>query len=591
MVAGFGVASVYAVGDAARPPGPLPPAGLPGAVHRARRRSRPSRSSWATGRRGSSPTHQPVKLAAIEGLDHTGARVPAAARRPRTSTARCAYAIEIPDGLSLLAATGTRRRWSASTPCRPPTGRRSTWCTWRSRSWSAIGFGLLGLGAGSRWSWWRRRDLPASAMVPARRRVLGRRGGRRDGGGVDHHRGRPPAVDRVAACMRTADAVNPAPGLWAGLVAVLAVYVGADRARRCTCCGRLAAPVPVAPAGGRRAERRCRAWRWPAGPRWVGLTLLRAVRRAPTSAAGSGTCWPAAPQRGAPQRAPDRGLHRAGVGGQPRLADLRPRAVLDGVPAGLRRRRLHAVHPAHPRRARHHRPRRGVRVPQGQSPSLAAAPVRRPRSRCRRCSRRSSSAPSPAASRPGASRPASPRVTSFTSWWNPTSVLGGPARRSAARPISPPSTSPATPAAAASADLAEAFRRRALVAAAVTGAVALVGILVLRADAPRLFAGLTGRALPVVVVSALAGIASLGSAGRAPVRLARVPPGSPSRPCCGGGRSRSTRCCCPPTSRSRAPRPSPSVLHATLGVVIVGMVLLVPSLLWLYSLFQRPAPR
>jgi hypothetical protein len=26
-------------------------------------------------------------------------------------------------------------------------------------------------------------------------------------------------------------------------------------------------------------------------------------------------------------------------------------------------------------------------------------------------------------------------------------------------------------------------------------------------------------------------------------------------------------------------------------VVIAGMVLLVPSLLWLYSLFQRPAPR
>jgi cytochrome d ubiquinol oxidase subunit II len=35
----------------------------------------------------------------------------------------------------------------------------------------------------------------------------------------------------------------------------------------------------------------------------------------------------------------------------------------------------------------------------------------------------------------------------------------------------------------------------------------------------------------------------------------------------------------------------PSVLHATLGSVLVGMILLVPSLLWLFSLFQRTPSR
>jgi len=59
-------------------------------------------------------------------------------------------------------------------------------------------------------------------------------------------------------------------------------------------------------------------------------------------------------------------------------------------------------------------------------------------------------------------------------------------------------------------DLADAFRRRALGTGLVIGAVALAGIAVLHADAPRLFAGVTGRGLPVVALSAVAGLASLG---------------------------------------------------------------------------------
>jgi cytochrome d ubiquinol oxidase subunit II len=53
--------------------------------------------------------------------------------------------------------------------------------------------------------------------------------------------------------------------------------------------------------------------------------------------------------------------------------------------------------------------------------------------------------------------------------------------------------------------LAEACRRRALGAGLVTGAVALAGIAPLADDAPTLFDRLTGRALPLIVLSALAG--------------------------------------------------------------------------------------
>jgi cytochrome d ubiquinol oxidase subunit II len=47
-------------------------------------------------------------------------------------------------------------------------------------------------------------------------------------------------------------------------------------------------------------------------------------------------------------------------------------------------------------------------------------------------------------------------------------------------------------------DLADEFRIRALGTAAVTGAVGLAGLFVLRSDAPLLWDGLTGRALPVI---------------------------------------------------------------------------------------------
>lgn len=57
--------------------------------------------------------------------------------------------------------------------------------------------------------------------------------------------------------------------------------------------------------------------------------------------------------------------------------------------------------------------------------------------------------------------------------------------------------------------LADACRRRALGAGAVTGIVALAGIAPLRSDAPVLYDGLTGRAFPLIVTSAACGILAL----------------------------------------------------------------------------------
>jgi cytochrome d ubiquinol oxidase subunit II len=109
----------------------------------------------------------------------------------------------------------------------------------------------------------------------------------------------------------------------------------------------------------------------------------------------------------------------------------------------------------------------------------------------------------------------------WSSWVNPTSILGGVLAVTTcaylaavylvfdARRLGEP-------------DLVEYFRRRSIAAGVVAGAVAVVGIFVLHADATYVFHGLTSRALPLVIASALCGIGSLLLLARNAHRWARV---------------------------------------------------------------------
>jgi cytochrome d ubiquinol oxidase subunit II len=97
----------------------------------------------------------------------------------------------------------------------------------------------------------------------------------------------------------------------------------------------------------------------------------------------------------------------------------------------------------------------------------------------------------------------------FTSWLNPTSILIGVlaiavSAYMAAVFLCGDAVRAGDP------DLARRFRLRALGSGAVAGAVAAAGLVVLRADARPLFDGLvTGNGLPALIVSALAGVATL----------------------------------------------------------------------------------
>jgi cytochrome d ubiquinol oxidase subunit I len=167
--------------------------------------------------------YQPTKLAAIEGVFNTGSHVPLHVGGV-VRDGQLRYAIEIPDGLSLLVGyrpstviTGLDRVPVADRPPVTPVHLAFDLMV-------GVGFGLLLLGAWLLLAWWRRRDLPRPALF-LRLAVLAGAGSvaALEAGWVVTEVGRQPWV--VYGYLRTADAVNPAPGLTAGLVLVAATYV------------------------------------------------------------------------------------------------------------------------------------------------------------------------------------------------------------------------------------------------------------------------------------------------------------------------------------------------------------------------------
>lgn len=109
----------------------------------------------------------------------------------------------------------------------------------------------------------------------------------------------------------------------------------------------------------------------------------------------------------------------------------------------------------------------------------------------------------------------------ITSWLNPTGVVGGLVAGGACAFLAG-SFLVADAQRAGRSDLAEVLRGRTLFVGVVTGLVVFAGLLPLKHDAPTLFEGLSGRALPLVVVSALAGAATLWLIWRRRYGIARL---------------------------------------------------------------------
>lgn len=245
MVAGFGMASVYAVAmlrgrrDRYHRLGFL----IPFTVAAVLTPAQIVVGDWAA---RFVAENQPVKLAAMEGVFETERGAPLRLGGIVVDE-QVRYAVEIPDALSLL--VGGSRDAEIRGLREVPPGDRPPVNVVRGafQLMVGIGMGLLGLSAWAGWAWWRRRDLPRSPWFLRAAAVAGVGAVvALEAGWVVTEVGRQPWI--VYGMLRTEDAVNPAPGLVWGFALVAAVYAVLTVATVYV-LRRLARdnPVPVAP--------------------------------------------------------------------------------------------------------------------------------------------------------------------------------------------------------------------------------------------------------------------------------------------------------------------------------------------------------
>ena len=140
---------------------------------------------------------------------------------------------------------------------------------------------------------------------------------------------------------------------------------------------------------------------------------------------------------------------------------------------------------------------------------------------------------------------------------------------------------------AGEAGLVEAFRRRALVSGAATGVVVLGGIGVLHADAPALFDGLTGRGLPLVVLSAITGVVSLVCVWQRRFVVARLAAAAAVTAVLWGWAVGQYPDLLTGELTIRQAAAAPAVLRAVLVSLALGALLVVPALVALYTVSQE----
>ncbi len=137
------------------------------------------------------------------------------------------------------------------------------------------------------------------------------------------------------------------------------------------------------------------------------------------------------------------------------------------------------------------------------------------------------------------------------------------------------------------AELEAYFRRRALAAGLITGAMALVGIAVLHADAAYLYEGLTSRGLPLVLLSVACGALTLLLLARGSAQRARMlAAGAVAAVVVGWGVAQHPYLL--PTTLTIASGAAPAgTLTALIAVTVAAVALIGPSLGLLFVLDQR----
>lgn len=141
-------------------------------------------------------------------------------------------------------------------------------------------------------------------------------------------------------------------------------------------------------------------------------------------------------------------------------------------------------------------------------------------------------------------------------------------------------------------DLSEAYRRRALAAGAITAALGAIGLLLSPAEAPLLWSGMYSRILPllVVITTMLIGLGAAAAVFWRHYRLARVIVILETAFLLGSWGLSQYPYLIPPHVTIDNAANDPGVISALIICIIIGMVLLIPSLYYLFSVFKLPYP-
>jgi cytochrome d ubiquinol oxidase subunit II len=137
-------------------------------------------------------------------------------------------------------------------------------------------------------------------------------------------------------------------------------------------------------------------------------------------------------------------------------------------------------------------------------------------------------------------------------------------------------------------DLAQAFRRRALGAGAVAGALAIGGLAVVSSDAPDLYDGLTaGLGLLMVIASALAGVLTLGLVWASRFELARYTSAAAVGAILAGWALAQRPDFLPGELSFQDAAAGDGTLLATLVGLLIGLALILPAMALLFRLTLR----
>jgi len=175
----------------------------------------------------------------------------------------------------------------------------------------------------------------------------------------------------------------------------------------------------------------------------------------------------------------------------------------------------------------------------------------------------------------------------WRSWTGPSSILGGTLAVLACAYLAGVFLASD---AATGGDQATAARmvRGVLIVGVVTGTVALVGVLPLRRDAPTLWHGLSSRGAPLILLSAVTGVASLVLLRVGAYRRARAAAvGAVGSIVVGWGVGQYPWLLTDQVT-IRQGAGAEATLRALLVTAALALVIVVPSLLWLFDLVQKP---